>query len=557
MTRAALVLAVTAVGCGDQAGALVDVTQSAQIADSVDQLHLYVGVAEGDATRFLGNVHDGDEIFLETPLAQRPYTIRLTPTAEMSAETPVRLVVIGKHEDGTANAFGVLDMPGLPSDLTLRYQLELQPIGSVGATDTGCVGNDGGVLIVSKDDEDCDGWRPEDGDCNDEHGGIHPDMYDGCEGESVGVDENCNDTADDGDLDGDGAICTRDCDDSDAARSPDLREDCDGGVDNDCDLEVDEGEPEVCMNGEDDDCNPLTTDLGLEEEVCADGADNDCDLAVDEGRLGDGGVLDDDLDGDGASCAVDCDDDNEAVKPGNTELCDGLDNNCDGAEDEGVNEDGDPALCINDCNDRNEHMYPGNREICDMFDNDCVPSTLAAPSPCFDYSEDPCQYGFRTCSLETGTYGQVCEPFLANPVSPDPVCDQFASCSTTDADRLSACGEPSHACTQMVLNTGAVCGESFYTLSAPNDPLGCQWAIIGGRFQQGWTVGLSSEGAPTQVAVSSACVVQFGVQAVPPGLQPGTFAVALVADNVYSHTEVFTIVPEKGTLCAIPSLVCP
>ncbi len=556
MKRGFVLLALVA-GCVDESGALVDVTQSEQIADKVDVLHMYVGISDG-AAGFWGRVHDGDEVFLDTPLEERPYTIRLAPSAEMAADTPVRLVVIGQHGD-VPNGFGVLDLPGLPSDLTLRYELVLEPIGQVGTTETGCVGDVNGVLIVGKDDRDCDGFKSEDGgDCDDENWNVHPGAYDACEGESLGVDDDCNDTADDGDGDGDGATCLRDCDDANAERSPDAREDCDGGVDNDCDDAVDEGEPEVCMNGINDDCDALTPDTGLLDEVCADGADNDCDLEVDEGRTGDGGVLDDDVDGDEATCATDCDDDNPLVFPGGEEICDQTDNNCDGAQDEGVNEDGDPALCINDCNDRNEDVYPGAHEICDTFDNDCVPGTHASPTPCFDYGTDPCKYGFLSCNEKTGVYSDVCEPMLTNPVVADPVCPQFMSCSASTADdRLAACGQPTYDCTQMVLGTGpTVCGESFHHLVAPNDPTACQWAIIGGRTQQGWTVGLVSESNPAASAVQSSCAVDFSVQAVPAGLQPATFAVALSADNVYSHTEVFTIWPERNAVCAIPSLVC-
>ncbi|MCB9762336.1 MAG: putative metal-binding motif-containing protein [Alphaproteobacteria bacterium] len=61
-------------------------------------------------------------------------------------------------------------------------------------------------------------------------------------------------------------------------------------------------------------------------EVPYDGLDNDCDAAT----------PDDDLDGDGYVQAQDCDDADGTVNPGANEVCDGVDNNCDGAADEGV-----------------------------------------------------------------------------------------------------------------------------------------------------------------------------------------------------------------------------
>ncbi len=69
------------------------------------------------------------------------------------------------------------------------------------------------------------------------------------------------------------------------------------------------------------------------------GVDNDCDEVVDDGL---------DADGDGfSSCAtadreLDCRDDDERINPGADELCDGIDNNCDG--------DIDGSMCVG-CSD--------------------------------------------------------------------------------------------------------------------------------------------------------------------------------------------------------------
>ncbi|QQR86112.1 MAG: S8 family serine peptidase [Flavobacteriales bacterium] len=102
-----------------------------------------------------------------------------------------------------------------------------------------------------------------------------------------------------------------------------------------------------------------------------------------------------DADGDGSFSLVDCDDANSAAYPGASEICDGLDNDCDGLVDENVSvtyytdadgdgfgEDGteftgdcDPptgaATAGGDCDDADNTVFPGAPELCDNIDNNC------------------------------------------------------------------------------------------------------------------------------------------------------------------------------------------
>ena len=103
------------------------------------------------------------------------------------------------------------------------------------------------------------------------------------------------------------------------------------------------------------------------QELC-DGVDNDCDGYVDED-------FDQDVDGYKACGGQpDCDDAAPESYPGAPELCDGEDNDCDGAVDngaEGSDDDGDGHCSSTDCDDGDPAVHPGAEELSDGVDNDC------------------------------------------------------------------------------------------------------------------------------------------------------------------------------------------
>ncbi|MBL0085113.1 MAG: proprotein convertase P-domain-containing protein [Saprospiraceae bacterium] len=81
----------------------------------------------------------------------------------------------------------------------------------------------------------------------------------------------------------------------------------------------------------------------------------------------------DDIDLDGYTVALgDCDDFNDQVHPGLIEICDQIDNNCDGQIDEGFDQDNDGyTVCEGDCDDNNYDVNPGAAEICNGIDENC------------------------------------------------------------------------------------------------------------------------------------------------------------------------------------------
>jgi hypothetical protein len=79
-----------------------------------------------------------------------------------------------------------------------------------------------------------------------------------------------------------------------------------------------------------------------------------------------------DADGDGYTSLVDCDDTNPSIHPGADEICNFVDDNCDGSIDEGFDQDGDGwTVCAGDCNNVNPQIHPGAVEICNGIDDNC------------------------------------------------------------------------------------------------------------------------------------------------------------------------------------------
>jgi len=261
------------------------------------------------------------------------------------------------------------------------------------ADDFGGSSTDTVEIEVIQPDADGDGFNAVElggDDCNDSDDSIHPFAEEICDE----IDNDCDDLIDSADPElADGFEGYRDADgdgygdgtDEVRACEPDAIADEGGDCDDDNDA-IHPGAAEVC-NGIDDNCDGVIDETFLVEiypDLDGDGfgTDSEAFMGCDgtEGTTGIGG---------------DCDDDNEDVHPDAIEVCNGIDDNCDGVIDEELlvtmyaDDDGDgygddddvimgcdgeegTAMEAGDCNDLDPDVHPGAYEVCgDGIDNDC------------------------------------------------------------------------------------------------------------------------------------------------------------------------------------------
>jgi len=88
------------------------------------------------------------------------------------------------------------------------------------------------------------------------------------------------------------------------------------------------------------DCNPYDGEVFPGADEQCNGMDDNCNGAIDEGFLdtntdGEADCVDEDDDGDGDTDDTDCAPLDPTIHTGAEEVCDGLDNNCNGSADEG------------------------------------------------------------------------------------------------------------------------------------------------------------------------------------------------------------------------------
>lgn len=363
-----------------------------------------------------------------SPTSNTTYTCTVTQGAQAcTASVDVTVnPLITFFTDADGDGFGDLNTP---------QSACVQPAGTV-TNSTDCNDNDASLNSVSSEtcnnfDDDCDG--------NVDNGLNFVNYYNDADGDGYGTGIATNLCSNPGA----GYVTTDgDCDDTNNTISPGATEIC-NILDDDCDTQIDEDLPLFTWYVDNDgdgigtgnytescaflsgyatiggDCNDNDATISpVANEIC-NNVDENCDGVLNDG-LWIAAYIDADGDGYGdygisvdGLCELttgyvgnnqDCDDSNPAIYSSASEICDGLDNNCNGQIDDGlpftnyfIDMDGDGygagnvyMLCSNpgpgyvtnntDCNDNDAAFNPGISEICgNNIDENCNGADL----PCY------------------------------------------------------------------------------------------------------------------------------------------------------------------------------
>ncbi len=274
----------------------------------------------------------------------------------------------------------------------------------------------GGVCIV---DDDMDGLCSTEDNCPDVP---NPDQEDQ-DGDGVGdACDNCPDEPNPGQIDEDADGIGDACDP--LVCTPDGMNDICDGLDNDCDGEVDEepvsadpcatGNPGVCATGRRQCVDGEEICIGNDnpdEEIC-DGLDNDCDGRIDENVIGICGVCQNDSD----------------------EACNAIDDDCDGTVDED-----------DDCPDDQICFEGACRNPC--LNNECA----MGGQICRDADEEQ-RLCLGPCDGLDCPFGEVCDAMTGRCVDP---CDEGPECAEGERCWLGQC-EPND-CITTGCPEGSIC----------------------------------------------------------------------------------------------------
>jgi hypothetical protein len=234
-----------------------------------------------------------------------------------------------------------------------------------------------------------------------------------------------------------------------------------------------------------------------------------------------------DVDGDGFDTVADCDDDDATVNPDADELCDGVDNNCDGTIDEDASDmlswyvDGDsdgfgdaadttdacdqPTGYVSDstdCDDTNGDISPDADEVCDGIDNDCD-STID--------EGDATDASVWYADTDSDGYGDESSPLSAC-VEPSGYVDNIDDCDdTTDAispDGVEVCDKADNDCDGDIDEDDAVDAPTWYA-DTDSDGFGDEDVAVTACVEPSGYVSDSTDCDDDNIDVYDTCFTEF------------------------------------------------
>ncbi|MFH1468370.1 MAG: MopE-related protein [Pseudomonadota bacterium] len=351
---------------------------------------------------------------------------------------------------------------------------------------------------TSEDRDSCEGGGsfhcvPRAGDCDDHDARVHPWASEVCDGD----DNDCDGLVDDAD---DGVLyagaCFADQDGDGYGLWPPAFNACDCGAG---------------YGPGDGDCDDLDAGVHPGAEERCDGWDDDCDGQIDELGAADAPTWYPDRDADGwgdewhpwPACEApsgfiatgsDCDDTDPEVNPGAADVpYDGVDADCDGWDDDDADHDGYPAEARGgtDCDDADIRVHPGAAEVCDSIDNDCDGEVdidaIDASSWYWDLDGDGWGAGAAVAEGCAGPAGTVTQDGDCDEEDPD-VHPEAPDCDEDGVD---------DDCDGVVDDDAALDAAGAMALGAAGDALGTAVAFAGdleGGGQQALLLGMPGHG---------------------------------------------------------------